>query len=69
MKDHSIIEWLMEACCMVWPNKSDIPLCIGIWSSMEDLQNYICELGVRKAISEDTFDGPDMIKFSEGMRD
>ena len=38
-----IIDWLMAACCMAWPNKSDIPLHTGLWSSMEDLQNYIHE--------------------------
>ena len=36
---------------------------------MEDLQNYICELGIREAIYEDSFEGPDMVKFSAGMRD
>ena len=54
---------------MVWPNKSDIPLHTGMWSPMEDLQNYVCELGVREAIYEDIFDGPDLVKFSAGMRD
>lgn len=68
-ENHSILEWLMAACRMVWPNQSDIPLHTGMWSSMEDLQNYIRELGVREAIYEDTFDGPDMVKFSAGMRD
>ena len=68
-ENHSIIEWLMAACCMVWPNQSDIPLHTGMWSSMENLQNYICELGVREAIYEDAFDGPDLVKFSAGMGD
>jgi len=36
---------------------------------MEDLQNYIHELGIREAIYEDTFDSPDMVRFSVGMRD
>ena len=36
---------------------------------MEDLQNYICELGIREVIYEDSFEGPDMVKFSAGMRD
>ena len=36
---------------------------------MEDLQNYICELGIREAIYEDSFEGPGMVKFSAGMRD
>ena len=54
---------------MVWLNKSDIPLHAGLWSSVEDLQNYISELGIREAIYEDTFDSPDMVRFSAGMRD
>ena len=58
----------MAACCMVWSNKSDIPLRTGLWSSMEDLQT-IRELGMREAIYEDTFDSPDMVKFSAGMTD
>jgi len=48
---------------------SDILLHAGLWSSMEDLQNYIHELGIREAIYEDTFDSPDMVRFSVGMRD
>lgn len=40
-ENHSIIDWLMAACHMVWPNKSDIPLHTELWSSMEDHQNYI----------------------------
>ena len=67
-ENHSIIDWLMVACHMVWPSKSDIPLHTGLWSSMEDLQNYIHESGIREAICEDTFDNPDMVRFSAGMR-
>jgi len=58
----------MAACHMVWPNKSDIPLHTGLWSSMDGLQNYICELGMREAIYEDTFDSPAKVRFSAGMR-
>ena len=36
-ENHSLITWLMAT----WTNKSDIPLNTGLWSSMEDLQNYI----------------------------
>jgi len=68
-ENHSVVDWLMAACRIVWPNKSDIPLNSGLWSTMEDLQNYICELGIREAIYEDSFEGPDMVKFSAGMRD
>ena len=65
----SVVDWLMAACRMVWPNKSDIALNSGLWSTVEDLQNYICELGIREAIYEDSFEGPDMVKLSAGMRD
>ena len=58
-ENQSIIDWLMAACCMVWPNKSGVPLNTGLWSSMEDLQNYIHELGIREAIYEDLFGSPD----------
>ena len=68
-ENHSMVNWLMAACHVVWPNKSDIPLNSGLWSTMEDLQNYICELGIREVIYEDSFEGPDMVKFSAGMRD
>ena len=68
-ENHSIINWLMVACCMVWPNKLDIPLNTELWSTMEDLQNYIRELGIREAIYEDSFEGPGMVKLSAGMRD
>jgi len=68
-ENHSVIDWLMVACCMVWPNKSDIPLHTGLWSSMEDLQNYIYELGTSEAIYEDTFGSPDMVRFLAGMTD
>jgi len=40
-ENHSLIKWLMAACCAAWTNKSDIPLNTSLWSSMEDLQNYI----------------------------
>jgi len=49
--------------------KIDIPLHTGLWSSMEDLQNYMCELGIRERIYEDTFESLDMVRFSVGMRD
>ena len=49
--------------------KINIPLHTGLWSSMEDLQNYMCELGIRERIYEDTFENPDLVKFSAGMGD
>ena len=68
-ENHSVIDWLMAECRIVWPNKTDIPLNIGLWSSMEDLQNYTRDLGMREAIYEDSYDSADMIKFSAGMQD
>jgi len=66
-ENHSVIDRLMAACRMAWPN--DIPLHTGLWSSMEDLQNYICELVIGEAIYKDTFESSDLLKFSAGMRD
>ena len=36
---------------------------------MEDLQTYICELGMREAIYEKRFESLDLAKFSARMRD
>ena len=36
---------------------------------MEELQNYIRELGVKEAIDDDAFESPDLVEFSAGMRD
>ena len=68
-ENHSVVYWLMAACHMVWPNKSDIPLNSGLWSTMEDLQNYISELGIREVIYEDLSEDPDTVNFSAGIRD
>ena len=46
----SLMKWLMAACHATRTNKSDILLNMGLWSSMEDLQNYIQELGMKEAI-------------------
>ncbi len=36
---------------------------------MEDLQTYICELGMEEATYEEAFESLDLVKFSAGMRD
>ena len=36
---------------------------------MEYLQNFIRELGIREAIYEDSFESPDIVRFTAGMRD
>ena len=38
-ENHSLIQWLMVAYRLTWPNKSDIPINMGLWTSMEELQN------------------------------
>ena len=68
-ENHSIIDWLMAICRMVWPNKSGIPLHTRLWSSKEDLQNYIRGLGMREAIYGETFESTDLVKFLSGIRD
>ena len=40
-ENHSLIEWLTATCCITWTNNSDISLNTGLWSSTEDLQNYV----------------------------
>jgi len=60
--NHSIVDLLMAACRMVWPNKSDIPLQTGF-------QSYICELGIREVIYEDPFNIQDMVRFPVCIRD
>ncbi|XP_021238701.1 uncharacterized protein LOC110391220 [Numida meleagris] len=68
-ENHTLMDWLMAACRITWPNKTDIPVHAGLWSSMEDLQTYIRELGMKEAIYEDGFESADLVKFSAGMRD
>lgn len=65
----SLMDWLMAACCITWPNKADVSVHTGLWSSMEDLQTYICELGMEEATYEEAFESLDLVKFSAGMRD
>ena len=31
-ENHCVVDWLMAACRMVWPNKSDVQLNSGLWS-------------------------------------
>lgn len=59
-ENHSMIDWLMAACRLTLPKKTDIPLHTGLWSSMEDLQTYIRELGMREAIYKERFESPVM---------
>jgi len=59
----------MAACHTTWPSRAVIPLHTGLWSSLEDLQTYIHELGLREAIYEETFESLDLAKFSAAIRD
>lgn len=65
-ENHSMATWLMAACRATWTNKNDIPLITSLWSSTEDLQNYIRELSMKVAIYEEDFESLDI---SAGMRD
>jgi len=66
-ENHSLIKWLMAACHITWTDKSDIPLNTGLWSSMEDLQNYIWESDMKEAICEEDFESPDLMKVKSGF--
>lgn len=54
---------------VTWPNKNDASLDTGLQQSVEDLQNYIRELGMKEAVYEDAFRSLDLMTFSSGMRD
>lgn len=68
-ENHSLIQWLMAVCRLTWSNRSDVPKNTGLWTSVEDLQNYIKELGMKEAIYDNAFESPDLVEFSAGMRD
>lgn len=55
-ENHSLIQWIMADCQLVWPSKPDIPTHSDLWNSMEELQNYLCVIGMREATSENTFE-------------
>ena len=68
-ENHSLIQWLMVAYRLTWHNKSVVLINTGLWTSMEELQNYIRELCIREAIYEDSFDSPDTVRVSVEMKD
>lgn len=35
------------------------------WTSTEELQNYIRELGMKEAINDDAFESPDLLSFQQ----
>lgn len=53
----------MAVCRITWPYKSDVLINAGLWTSMEELQIYIRELGKKEAIYDDAFQSPDLVKF------
>jgi len=59
----------MAAWHITWTNKSDMLLNTSLWSSMQDLQNCIRELGVKEAVYKEDFESLELMKFSAGMRD
>lgn len=48
--------------------QSDVLINTGLRTSTEELQNYVRELGMKEAIYDYSFESPDLIKFSAGMR-
>ena len=68
-ENYSLVHWLTVVCRITWPNKSDVLINTVLWTSMEDLQNYIRELRMKAAIYDDAFESPDLVKFSVRMRD
>jgi len=63
-ENHSLIWWIMVTYLIAWLNRSDVLINTGLWASMEELQNYIRELGMKEAIHDVAFESPDLVKFS-----
>jgi len=40
-KNHALIQGIMAPCRIMLPNKRHVPLNTGLWTLMEELQNYI----------------------------
>lgn len=40
-ENHLLMDWLMVVCLVTWPNKADISLHMGLWTSMEDFQTSV----------------------------
>jgi len=64
-ENHSLIQWLRAVCRILWPNKNDIPINTWLWISVEELQTYIRELGMKEAICDDTHESPDLVNFQQ----
>lgn len=68
-ENHSLIQWIIAAHRIMQPNKSSAPVKTRLWTSMEENQNYIIELGMKEAIHGDAFESPDLVSFSAWMED
>lgn len=68
-QNHSLIWWIMAAYGITWLNESNVLVNTGLWTSMEELQNYIRELRMSELTYDDAFRSPDLVKFSAAMRD
>lgn len=68
-ENHSSIQCLRAVCRIMWPNESYILVNTSLWTSMEELQTYITELGMRETIYDDTHESPDLLKFSTEMKE
>jgi len=58
----------MAACRIIWPIRSDMLINSNLWTSMEELQNYIRVIGMKEVICDDAFRSLDLAKFSAEMR-
>lgn len=58
----------MAACRIIWPIRSDMLINSNLWTSMEELQNYIKVIGMKEVICDDAFRSLDLAKFSAEMR-
>lgn len=65
----NLIDWIKATIKIIWPSEEDAPLPYLLrWASMGELQEIICELGMKHAIYTQHFGGPGEELFSSGRK-
>lgn len=65
----SLLTWVMAGCRATWPNEGQLPMSVPRWGPMAELQTSLQEMGMRHAIYDDDFLGPEAMTFTTGMSD
>lgn len=57
--NHSLINWLMLAACMVWTDTGKLAEVVSKWSTYMDLVQIIREMGMHQMIFRERYNSPD----------